>query len=131
MSKIIFILAIFFFLWGCAGMNSSSEMTSYEWGKDTMRATGFGVAPQGGNPGQQKLMAERAAKINAINNLMLQIRNLPVEQGKNVGHYLPSTWQPKGFVEESKEHQADGVCVMTVSMPLEEVWQVVQENKDK
>lgn len=122
----VFFLCLLSFL-GCTSLNQDN--TPY-WKSETIRSTGFGSGSGMDNPGQQKLMAQRAAKINAINSLVLQIKNLPVGDSK-AGNYLPPEWQPKGFVEESVAHQSDGVCITTLTMPLEEVWQIVNKNLQK
>ncbi len=123
-----FFLSLLLLLLGCASLNYDN---SPYWKNDTLRSTGFGIGAGMENPGQQKLMAQRAAKINAINSLVLQIKNLPVDDSSKAGDYLPPSWQPKGFVEESVTHQSDGICVTTLTMPLEEVWQIVSQNSKK
>jgi len=122
-------IACFIFLLllsGCASLDQDREPY---WKNEILHSTGFGAGSGIENPGQQRLMAQRAAKINAVNSMLLQIRNLPVDDNSKAGDYLPASWQPKGFMEESVVHQNDGVCVMTLTMPLEEVWQIVNQNK--
>jgi len=76
-------------------------------------------------------MAERAAKVNAVRELFLQVRMLPVDKSSRVSDYLPSQWTPKNFTVESVLYSPDGTCKAILTMSLEKVWGLVAQYKQQ
>ncbi len=113
--------------------------TMPQWAMDTIQATGFGVPAQGQTGTEARLMAERAAKLDAMRNLTEKV----------YGVYIDSQTTVRDFVTENDTIQArvkqylagaeqvgearylpDGSVEVTVQIPLREIYVVYKETQN-
>jgi len=126
-SSFLTILVLALILVGCSTQNNNAQP---EWITEVMQAEGTGRAEPTDNPFQTKLMAERASEIVALNNLVQQIYNLPIDN-TTVEKLLPADWKISNFTINTVQHQQDGSCKTMVSIPLSHIWNQVQTYRSK
>lgn len=106
-----------------------------QWDGQTVRATGSGAPDlRASNPAQKRLGAERAAQMDALRNLLAQVRGIEISAGKTVGDSLASD-EVRGKVEGvlrgfrilAKRYFSDGGVEMDVEVPLAALTEVLVE----
>lgn len=106
-----------------------------DWVKNTVKATGNGVKPTNvETEAQAKLMALRAAKVDAMRNLSEQINGLKIDATTQVKDFVTQNDQIvteindylKGVKTVSEDYNpATGEAKVVVETPLEPLWDLV------
>jgi hypothetical protein len=105
------------------------------WARETVRATGNGVPPadQAGTA-QGKLMAARAAEVDAKRKLAEQLDGLVIQGTTTVRDFVAEhddirtdmqTFLLGAHPVGDPEYDADGTASVTVEIPLERFWQLI------
>jgi hypothetical protein len=96
------------------------------WEGQILRATGAGAPDlKASNPAQARLGAERAAKLDALRNLLEQAKGVQISSGRTVGDAMASE-ELRGRVEEvvkgfkvvNKRYYSDSGVELDVEVPL-------------
>lgn len=98
------------------------------WSKKTVTATGSGAAPQNDMPvAQRRLMAERAAKMDALRNLLETIQGIQINGMRNAGDIMSNgevktriTGVAQGFKVIDTKYYSDASVDVVVQMPIDE-----------
>lgn len=97
------------------------------WSKKVVTATGSGAAKMDGTVAQSRLMAERAAKLDALRNIVETIQGIQVT-GSRSAHDVMSNGEIKtrvagmaqGFKVVDTKYYSDGAVDVIVQMPIDE-----------
>ncbi len=98
------------------------------WSKKTVTATGSGAATlTNGNVAQARLMAERAAKLDALRNILETIQGIQVTGTRNAGDIMSNgevkskiSGMAQGFKVVDTKYYSDGSVDVIVQMPIDE-----------
>ena len=97
------------------------------WSKKTVTATGSGAATMKDNVAQSRLMAERAAKLDALRNILETIQGIQITGGRNAGDIMSNgevksriTGMAQGFKVVDTKYYSDGSVDVIVAMPIDE-----------
>lgn len=108
--------------------------TQPSWVNETRRCEGFGAIDVTRPAGQAKLMARRAASLDAKRNLLEQILGLRIDSKTVVRDMVAEQdridAQTSGIVKGAREvgaHFGPDTVTVTVEIPLFEVWSYVEE----
>jgi hypothetical protein len=114
---------------------AETAMNAPGWVNDTLRATGFGVIEQDRPAGQAKLMAYRAAELDARRKLAEQIEGLMITSETSVRDFVTENdqietsmltfQQGAHVVEGSQRVLEDGTAEVTVEIELRPLWNMV------
>lgn len=106
-----------------------------DWVKNTVKATGSGVKPETAeNEAQAKLMALRAAKLDAMRNISEQINGLRIDANTTVKDFVATNDQIRtemdnyltGVKTVSEKYDATtGEAQVEIEAPLEQFWNIV------
>lgn len=96
------------------------------WEGQLLRATGAGAPDmKAANPAQARLGAERAAKLDALRNLLEQVKGVQLSTGRTVGDAMGSEelrarveGVVKGFKVVNKRYYSDSGVEVDVEVPL-------------
>jgi hypothetical protein len=96
------------------------------WEGQLLRATGAGAPDlKASNPAQARLGAERAAKLDALRNLLEQAKGVQISAGRTVGDAMASEELRgrvedviKGFTVVNKRYYSDSGVELDVEVPL-------------
>jgi hypothetical protein len=96
------------------------------WEGQLLRATGAGAPDmKAANPAQARLGAERAAKLDALRNLMEQVKGVQLSTGRTVGDAMGTEeirarveGVVKGFKVVNKRYYSDSGVELDVEVPL-------------
>lgn len=100
--------------------------TYYPWENDTLQAKGTGVQPEDQKVAFASLSAKNSARINALNNLKQQVRDLPIGSDQSVGSIMDTYLLVRRGVEkhlQSAQTVSDtiapnGAQEVTINLPL-------------
>lgn len=105
------------------------------WITQTVRATGNGAPPEDmAGTAQGKLMAARAAEVDAKRKLAEQLDGLVIQGTTTVRDFVAEhddirtdmqTFLLGAHPVGDPEYDADGIATVTVEIPLERLWQVI------
>ena len=98
------------------------------WSKKTVTATGSGAATlKDGNVAQARLMAERAAKMDALRNIVETIKGIQVTGTRNASDVMSNgevktriEGMVQGFKVVDTKYYSDGSVDIIVQMPIDE-----------
>jgi hypothetical protein len=97
------------------------------WSKKVITATGSGAAKVKGNVAQARLMAERAAKLEAIRNILETVRGMQVTASRTAADVMSSgevntavKGLAEGFRVVDTNYYSDGSVDVIVSMPIDQ-----------
>jgi len=98
------------------------------WSKKTVTATGSGASTlKDGNVAQSRLMAERAAKLDALRNIVETIQGIQVTGARNAGDIMSNgevktrvQGMAQGFKVVDTKYYSDGSVDVIVQMPIDE-----------
>jgi hypothetical protein len=98
------------------------------WSKKTVTATGSGAANlKDGNVAQARLMAERAAKLDALRNIIETIQGIQVNGTRNANDIMSNgevkskiQGMAQGFKIVDTKYYSDGSVDVVVQMPIDE-----------
>jgi hypothetical protein len=98
------------------------------WSKKVVTATGSGAAKvKGANVAQARLMAERAAKLEAIRNILETVRGMQVSSSRTAADVMSNgeiSTAVKGLAESFRvvdtKYYSDGSVDVIVSMPIDQ-----------
>ena len=98
------------------------------WSKKTVTATGSGAATlKDANVAQARLMAERAAKLDALRNILETIQGIQVTGARNAGDIMSNgevksriQGMAQGFKVVDTKYYSDGSVDVIVQMPIDE-----------
>jgi hypothetical protein len=104
-----------------------------DWIGRTIEADGKGVPPQGMEGPQAKLMAARAAELDAKRKLGEQVMGLAIESSTTVRDFVAQHDEINtqlnayltGSYVKSTSYDPDGTATVTVEMPAMPVWEVI------
>jgi len=116
---------------------SQASVTSQapEWVSQSMVATGVGVPPEGATGTEAKLMAERAATVDALRNLAEKVYGVYIDSQTTVRDFVTQndviraevqTYMQGADVIDTRV-KADGSVEVDVALPLENIWLVVEK----
>ncbi|HEX4622332.1 MAG TPA: hypothetical protein VH208_12260 [Myxococcaceae bacterium] len=109
------------------------------WDGQVLKATGSGAPDmKASSPAQARLGAERAAQLDALRNLLAQVKGIQVSGGKTVGDQMAAKDELKGKVEGAvkgfkvvkKRYFADNGVEIDVEVPLAALTEVVDDGGD-
>jgi len=104
------------------------------WSEKTIRATGYGAPREGTSGGQAKLLAKRAAKLDALRKLTEQIYGLKLRSETTVKDFVTESdviesataaWI-RGFKEVSAKEQPDGTWEFTIEITLGGLYKIIK-----
>jgi hypothetical protein len=98
-----------------------------EWATRVIRVTGSGVAPESGSVAQKKLMAKRAAQVDAYRNLAEQIKGVRIDAETTVENFMTKDdvirTNVNTFIRGAKvvgvRYLSDGTCEVDIALPLD------------
>ncbi|MDP2339715.1 MAG: hypothetical protein Q8O67_02055 [Deltaproteobacteria bacterium] len=97
------------------------------WSKKTVTATGSGAATMKDNVAASRLMAERAAKLDALRNILETIQGIQITGGRNAGDIMSNgevksriSGMAQGFKVVDTKYYSDGSVDVIVQMPIDE-----------
>jgi hypothetical protein len=98
------------------------------WSKKTVTATGSGAANlKDGNVAQARLMAERAAKMDALRNIIETIQGIQVTGTRNAGDIMSNgevktriAGMAQGYKVVDTKYYSDGSVDVIIQMPIDE-----------
>lgn len=97
------------------------------WSKKTVTATGSGAATNKDNIAQARLMAERAAKLDALRNILETIQGIQITSARNAGDIMSNgevksriQGMAQGFKVVDTKYYSDGSVDVIVQMPIDE-----------
>ena len=96
------------------------------WSTGWVKATGLGAPPPNAGPGQARAMAQRAAYVVAVRNLLEVVKGVRIDSVTLVENFMVTNdvirTQVSGFVRgaqvDKTDVQADGAVEVTVKVPL-------------
>lgn len=107
-----------------------------EWANKMIVATGMGVPPdQIDDPGQARLMAERAAQVDAYRNLTEQIMGFRISSSSSVRDFIAAHDEIRTEVEDviiagarviDRRFLSDGTAEVDVQINLVDLWNIVK-----
>jgi hypothetical protein len=105
---------------------AAKPQAGVNWEGQILRATGAGAPDmKAANPAQARLGAERAAKLDALRNLMEQVKGVQLSTGRTVGDAMASEeirgrveGVIKGFKVVNKRYYSDSGVEVDVEVPL-------------
>jgi len=108
--------------------------TAPSWVSSIARATGTGIPPQGVSAAESQLMAERAAKMDALRNLTEQVYGVQITATTTVRDFVTQhdqvTAQVSTFLqgarEVAKRQLSDGSIEVDVELSLNGLYQIVK-----
>jgi hypothetical protein len=109
------------------------------WEGQVLKATGSGAPDmKASSPAQARLGAERAAQMDALRNLLAQVKGIQVSSGKTVGDQMSAKDEIRGKVEGAvkgykvvkKRYFADNGVEIDVEVPLAALTEVVDSPSD-
>lgn len=112
--------------------------TTPQWATQTVQATGFGVPADGQTGTEARLMAERAAKLDAMRNLTEKVYGVYIDSQTTVRDFvtesdtiLARVKQRLAGAEQVGEarYLPDGSVEVTIQIPLNEIYVVYKEYK--
>jgi len=105
------------------------------WINRRIRATGNGVAPEGVSAAQAKLMAYRAAELDARRKLAEQINGLMITSSTSVQDFVAQNdqidtsmlafQQGAKVLDKTKKFNKDGTAEVTVEIELRPLWNMI------
>jgi hypothetical protein len=98
-----------------------------EWAEQVINVTGSGVAPESGSMAQKKLMAKRAAQVDAYRNLAEQIKGVKLNAETTVENFMTTNdvirTNVNTFIHGAKvvgvRYLDDGSCEVDLALPLD------------
>lgn len=114
-----------------------TSMTSEapDWTREMATAKGNGVKPADvENPAQAKLLALRAAKLDAMRNLSEEVNGLRIDAKTTVKDFVATSDKIRTAIHDylqgvktvSEEYDPDsGQATVTIQAPLEQLWNIV------
>lgn len=97
------------------------------WSKKTVTATGSGAATMKDNVAASRLMAERAAKLDALRNILETIQGIQITGGRNAGDVMSNgevksriDGMARGFKVVDTKYYSDGSVDVVIAMPIDE-----------
>lgn len=119
------------------GDASTSSMTLESvpgWAAGVAAATGTGIAPSGTSGAEARLMAERAAKLDAMRNLAEKIYGVKIDAATTVRDYVVEHDEVKAEIEKylrgadvtDTRYLSDGSVEVDVEISLDGVWKAVE-----
>lgn len=97
------------------------------WSKKVVTATGSGAAKMDGTVAQSRLMAERAAKIDALRNIVETIQGIQVTGTRSAQDVMSNgeiktrvAGMAQGFKVVDTKYYSDGAVDVIVQMPIDE-----------
>ncbi|HEX8700311.1 MAG TPA: hypothetical protein VF815_15800 [Myxococcaceae bacterium] len=105
---------------------AAKPLAGVNWEGQILRATGAGAPDmKAANPAQARLGAERAAKMDALRNLLEQVKGVQLSTGRTVGDAMASEeirgrveGVVKGFKVVDKRYYSDSGVEVDVEVPL-------------
>jgi hypothetical protein len=105
------------------------------WAQSSLSATGTGVAPDGTKGTEARIMAERAAKLDAMRNLTEKVYGVKVDAVTTVRDYVTEHDNVKAEVDRflsgaavtNTRYLSDGSVEVEVETPMRGVWVVVRD----
>ncbi|MEK7484412.1 MAG: hypothetical protein AABZ60_08785, partial [Planctomycetota bacterium] len=106
------------------------------WASQTITATGMGVPPDHiEDPGQARLMAERAAQVDAYRNLTEQIMGFQISSSTYVRDFIATHDEIRTEIEDviiggarviDRRFLSDGTAEVDVQINLMDLWNIVK-----
>lgn len=101
-----------------------------QWIADSIKATGTGIPPQGVAGTEAKLMAERAAKVDAMRNLTELVYGVKIDANTTVRDFMTTSDEVRAAVDTflvgaaviDTRYRDDGSVEVDVAIPLEVLW---------
>jgi hypothetical protein len=97
------------------------------WSKKMVTATGSGAAKMDGTVAQSRLMAERAAKLDALRNIIETIQGIQVSGSRSASDVMSNgeiksriSGMAQGFKVVDTKYYSDGAVDVIVQMPIDE-----------
>lgn len=109
------------------GASAQAGQGNIDWDNEVITATGFGAMPSNSlNIGQAKLLARRAAMVDAYRNLVEAINGVQVSAETTVKNYVTENdlvkSQISGFIQGAKivneQMNTDGTYMVVMSVDL-------------
>lgn len=107
-----------------------------EWSEQSVMATGYGVAPQdAASIAEGRLLAERAAEIDAKRQLLERIGDVRVDASTSVRDFMADSDTVRATIDGvvrgarriDTRYNSDGTIEVDVEAPLDRVWTVVRD----
>lgn len=104
------------------------------WSSQTATVTGYGAPREGAPPGQARLLAMRAARLDAMRKLSEQIQGLELTSSTKVKDFVTEhdeiRTRTQAMVRDAQETSSrinpDGTAEVTLSLPLNQVYELVR-----
>ncbi|MCX7918978.1 MAG: LPP20 family lipoprotein [bacterium] len=98
-----------------------------EWATRVIKVTGTGVAPESGSAAQKKLMAKRAAQVDAYRLLAEQVKGVRIDAETTVENFITKDdtirTNVDAFIRGAKvigvRYLSDGTCEVDVALSLD------------
>lgn len=106
------------------------------WASEVVQATGFGVPKDGDTGTEARLMAERAAKLDAMRNLTEKVYGVYIDATTTVRDFVTEDDTIRARVKQrlsgaelvgEPRYLPDGSVEVTVQMPLSEIYVIYKE----
>ncbi len=108
-----------------------------DWAGQVISASGQGIPPAGATGPEARLMAERAAKMDAMRNLSEKVNGVKITSQTTVHDFAVSRDEIQaeinnymaGAKASEPKYLSDGSCEVTVELALDGIWNVVRKYK--
>lgn len=119
-----------------AKVEAVTQVQYPDWATSVIRATGSGVAPADkAGTAQGKLLAARAAELDAKRKLVEQVQGLAIRSDTKVQDFVAQYDDIQthmngvlvGSTVEKTMFQGDGSAEVTVSVPGMEIWEIISQ----